>query len=72
MWIAENKQIAIIYDLTNPKKNPNIESNVPSPVYLNALLIPLLMSNTRNIVITKIRRPKTISKIYSLSIISYT
>ena len=52
--IAENRQMAIIYDLINPKKNPNIESNVPRPVYLIALLMPLLISNIKNITIQKL------------------
>ena len=29
--------IDIIYDLTNPKKNPKVVSKLPIPVYLTAL-----------------------------------
>ena len=56
--------------LINPKKNPNIVSKLPIPVYLIALLIPLLISKTKKITIMNIVIPRLTSRTYSLSIIS--
>ena len=62
----------IIYARINPKKNPKIVSKLPIPVYLIALLIPLLINNIKKITIIKIVIPSPISSTYSLSIISLT
>ena len=56
----------------NPKKNPNIVSKLPRPVYFIALLIPLLINNIKKITIIKIVIPRPTSSTYSLSIISLT
>ena len=62
----------IIYARINPKKNPKIVSKLPIPVYLIALLIPLLINNIKKITIIKIVIPSPTSSTYSLSIIFLT
>ena len=57
--------------LINPKKNPNTVSKLPIPVYLIALLSPLLINKTKNITTTNIEIPRPISNTYSLSIIPF-
>ncbi len=69
--MVEKIQTQIIYPLKNPKKNPNNVSNFPRPENFTALLIPLLIIRIRNITTMNIPTPKTISKIYSLSITSF-
>ena len=46
-------------------------SKLPIPVYLIALLIPLLINKTKNITTTNIETPSPISNTYSLSIIPF-
>ena len=46
--------IEITYALIKPKKNPNILSKPPMPVYCTALLIPLLINKTKKTTTTKI------------------
>ena len=62
----------ITYPLKNPKKKPNILSRLPIPVYVTALLIPLLINKITKIIITKRHIPRITSRTYSLSIISFT
>ena len=62
----------IIYARIKPKKNPKTVSKLPRPVYLIALLIPLLINNIKKITIIKIVIPSPTSSTYSLSIIFLT
>ena len=62
----------IIYPFKNPKKNPNTLSRVPSPEYVTAFLIPLLINRITKIIITNKLTPKITSRTYSLSSIPET
>ena len=55
-----------------PKNKPKTLSRPPMPVYVTALLIPLLINNIINITTINKHIPRDISKTRSLSIISST
>ena len=55
-------QTDIIYPLTKPKKRPKNLSSPPIPVYVTALLIPLLINKIIKITIINKHIPRAISK----------